>query len=95
MHRTLRSRIIFVALLTLLALPLTAGARGMETSRPATRTAEGWAAAAWDWFQELAGRRPHREKGPTASLSVKSEQSQAGGSCIDPQGRPRPWIECL
>jgi hypothetical protein len=95
MHRTIRHRIIFVTLLALLVLPLAAGARGVETPRPTAAVTDGWLATAWDWFQDVFARRPHRGGGQTASSPTSVQKGEAGGSCIDPQGRPRPWIECL
>jgi hypothetical protein len=96
-----RSVITLIALLTLLALPLVASARGLDRPRPTVSSGEGgWLADVADWFQDvlsLRGRegRHHTTSSPSG-FQTKEEDSTngaAGGPCIDPQGRPKPW--CL
>ena len=92
MYRMSRSVITLVALLILLALPLAASARGLETPRPAAAAGESWLGAALDWFQDVLGLRGrgnrHQDAVPTGDVQAKDA---AGGPCIDPQGRPKPW----
>ena len=100
MYRTSRSVITLVALSILLALPLAASARGLETPRPAAAAGESWLGAALDWFQDALGLRGRESRrhvaGSPAGFQTKEDTSTngaAGGPCIDPQGRPKPW--CL
>lgn len=97
MYRTSRSVITLVALSILLALPLAASARGLETPRPAAAAGESWLGAALDWFQDvlsLRGRegRHHAASSPAGFQSKEdsSTSGATGGSCIDPQGHPKP-----
>ncbi len=95
-----RSVITLIALLILLALPLAADARGLDHPRSTAPAGEGWLADVVAWFQDvlsLRGREgpPHAASSP-AGFQTKEESSTngaAGGPCIDPQGRPKPW--CL
>lgn len=53
-------------------------------------TESGWLGAAFDWLQSLLGsgeRRSDRRVEKSTSKPI----SQYNGSCIDPQGRTRPW----
>jgi hypothetical protein len=89
MHRTFRSVItLVVALSILLAVPISAGARGPEAPQPILKTADGWVSATLGWLQDalevrhLVGRRH--------SPGVTQQKDVAGGSCIDPQGDRYP-----
>ena len=101
MYRTSRSIIVLIALSMLLALPLAAGARGLDNPRPAASVAEGWLGATLNWFQDVLGLRGQEGRRHTASspagFQTKEESGSTnvstGGPCIDPQGRPKPW--CL
>jgi hypothetical protein len=101
MYRMSRSVITLVALLTLLALPLAASARGLDRPHSTASGEGGWLADVADWFQDflsLHGRqgRHHTASSPSGFQTKEDENSTngaAGGSCIDPQGRPKPW--CL
>jgi hypothetical protein len=95
MYRTSRSVVTLFALLILLVLPLSAGARGLDTPRPAASAAEGWLGAALDWFQDVLGlhgrqSRHHAAVSPAAfqTKDGTSTSGATGGSCIDPQGKP-------
>jgi len=90
MHRTFRSlTTLVIALSILLAVPISAGARGHQAPQPTLRAAEGWVDAALGWLQD-AVRRPAKRHHSPAGLQSKDA---TGGSCIDPQGNPKPW--CL
>ena len=89
MHRTFRFVItLVVAFSILLAVPISAGARGPEAPQPVLKAAGGWVSAALGWLQNalevrhLAGR--HHSPG------VTQQKDAAGGSCIDPQGNRYP-----
>jgi hypothetical protein len=79
-----------VTALALLVVPM-AGARPLESSQGVYQTVDGWFTAAVRWVEDLAGIRPaaparHRRTGSPAI----PEKTSSGGSCIDPQGYPRP-----
>ena len=101
MYRTSRSVItLIVAFSILLTVPMAAGARALETPRSTLAVAEGWLGTALDWLQEalsLHGRGGrHRSPAPPTSIQAQdgtTTSSSTGGSCIDPQGNPKPW--CL
>ena len=95
MHRALRSLItILVALSILLAVPLAAGARGPETPQPNPRAAESWVGDALGWLQDvLAPRRPASHRHASGAPGGIQAKDATVGSCIDPQGNPKPW--CL
>jgi len=94
MPRTSRSRLVFVlvAASALVVVPM-AGARSLETPQVAHRTLDGWFSAALRWVEELAGLQPADHGGRSVSAPQAATKAAAGGSCIDPQGNPRPW--CL
>jgi hypothetical protein len=95
MHRTSRSLITLVAaLLVLVIMPMAVGARGLETPHSTPAVAEGWLGAALDWFQDVLSLRGRgsRHPSPPTPIGIQEKDSglPAGGSCIDPQGIPRP-----
>lgn len=97
MRRTPRYFVtILVALTILLVAPLSAGARGPGAPQPNLRAAESWVDAAIGWLQDLlASHRPARRPHSSDSgiIQQKDAEHPLGGSCIDPQGNPKPW--CL
>jgi hypothetical protein len=95
MHRTFRSLItLVIALSILIAVPISAGARGPETPQPILRSAEGWVSAALGWLQDaLTVGRPASHRHYSASpggIQTKDGPPPPGGSCIDPQGDRYP-----
>jgi len=100
MHRrTFRSLVTLVVVLSiLLAVPISAGARGLESPRITLRAAEGWMSAALGWLQDaLEVHRPASRHHVPTGIQQKdaSANSASGGSCIDPQGNryPPPCID--
>jgi len=92
MPRIPRVRLILVvaALLALLTAPVV-GARTVSAP-PAHQT--GWLGATLHWVQNLVGQRSHGHRGPSIHRKDGGTTSQpAGGSCVDPTGKPSPW--CL
>ena len=78
-----------VCSLMLLTTP-TASALPRGDSQPEARAESGWLGAAFEWVQSLLGlgERPHpRVEGKSSS----DLRSRTNGSCIDPQGNPKPW----
>jgi hypothetical protein len=96
MPRIPRSRLVFVLVtaLTLVVVPM-AGARSLETPQAAHRTLDGWFSTALRWAEELTGLRPAKpgHGGSSVTPTQTATKAAAGGSCIDPQGNPRP--RCL
>lgn len=94
MHRTFRSLItLVVALAILLAVPVSAGARGPESPRTTLRATEGWVSAALGWLQDALTVRVlvSRHPAPASPVSMQQkEETTIGGSCIDPQGNRYP-----
>lgn len=92
-----RPVLVVTVLITLLAVPV-ASARGLESPRSSARVEAGWLTTAMRWLEELAGlRRPAPRTGAsvnkedtTGGTSGSGAASTMGGSCIDPQGNPRP-----
>lgn len=90
MHRTFRSLItLVVALAILLAVPISAGARGPETPQPTLRAAEGWMSAALGWLQDALSAPRHLVNRHPVPVNLQQKDA-AGGSCIDPQGNRYP-----
>jgi hypothetical protein len=92
MSRISRSRLAsaVVIALTLVVVPM-AGARPLESSQRVHQAVGGWVAAAVRWVEDLAGVRsavPARHGRPGAPAIA--EKTSSGGSCIDPQGYPKP-----
>lgn len=92
MHRTFRSLITLVlALSILLAVPISAGARGPETPQPTLRAAEGWMSAALGWLQDALSAPRHLVSRHPAPANVQQKDSNTiGGSCVDPMGNRYP-----
>jgi len=95
MHRTSRYFVTFlVAFTILLVAPHSAGARGPGAPEPNLRAAESWVDAAIGWLQNiLASHRPasHPHSSDPGAIQQKDAELPLGGSCIDPQGHPKPW----
>jgi hypothetical protein len=106
MNRISGIRLVFVvtALTALLTVPM-AHARGLESPRPGARAEAGWLGAAMGWLEAITGVRlaprtraavNKEETGGTTSgggLTGGGEYGTTGGTCIDPQGRPRPLCD--
>lgn len=97
MHRTSRYFVtILVAITILFVASHSAGAREAGAPRPNPRAAESWVDAAVGWLQDvLASHRPARRPHSSDSGIIQQKEAEhpLGGSCIDPQGNPKPW--CL
>lgn len=85
-----RLALAVTALLALLVVPM-AGARTLSPSS-AHSTDSGWLSAALLWVEDFAGLRNAGHHGqPKPPVHQKDGLNQPnGGSCIDPQGHPRP-----
>lgn len=103
MNRTPGIRLVLViaALAALLAAPM-AEARGLGSARTTARAEAGWVSAALQWLEQALGlNRPAPRTGSSTAKEDTSGglsgagttggESTTGGSCIDPQGNPRPW----
>ena len=90
MHRrTIRSLITLVVALSIyLALPISAGARGLDSSRTVLSAAEGWMSAALGWLQDIL--EVHRPASRHHVPPVIQQKEAAGGYCIDPAGDRYP-----
>lgn len=97
----IRPVLVVTILIILLTVPA-ANARGPESPRSSARVEAGWLTTAMRWLEELAALR---YPAPRSGASVNKEDtsggitggtsdggaaSTMGGSCIDPQGNPRP-----
>ena len=95
MTRIPRSGFLFslTVVLTLTLVPV-ASARPLE-ARAIHGADGGWLGSALKWVEDLIGFRrpaPPRQGGAGSPVIVqKTDNSTNGGSCIDPQGSPRPW----
>lgn len=93
-HRTFRSLVTLVAALSIfLAVPISAGARGPESSQLTVRALDGWMSAALGWLQDaLEVHRPASRHHVPGGIQQKdgSANSASGGSCIDPAGDRYP-----
>jgi len=79
--------LVVTSLLVLLTAPV-AGAR-VVSAPPAHET--GWLGAALHWVETLVGQRSHGHRRPPVHQKDGSGTSQpAGGSCVNPDGRPSP-----
>jgi hypothetical protein len=88
MHRTIRFlSTLVIALSILLAVPISAGARGPEAPRTLS-AAEGWMSAALGWLQDAL--EAHRPASLHHSRPAVQQKDAAGGGCIDPQGGRYP-----
>jgi len=82
-----RSILVLAVLLALLVAPI-AGARTLS-SQPAHPADGGWSGVVQHWVGALLGLshpNHHRRSG----TKVPNTKEAAGGSCINPDGRPNP-----
>lgn len=105
MNRTPGIRLVLViAALTAILVAPAAEARGLESQGSGARVEAGWLSAALQWLDQVLGfRRLAPRTGSSATKEDTSggglsgtgtssdDASTMGGSCIDPQGNPRPW----
>lgn len=93
MTRIPSSRLLssFAVVLTLTLVPM-ASARPLEA--PATLDSDGgWLGSALKWVEDAVGvRRPnaHRPGSSPQASPRQDAKTSSGGSCIDPQGYPKP-----
>jgi len=86
--------LVVTALLALLVVPV-AGAKTLSSS-PAHPADGGWSGAAQQWLAALIGlNHPghHRHPGSQVPNTKDTTSQPAGGSCVNPDGRPSSW--CL
>ncbi len=89
---------VAVVVLTLVLLTVPAAqARSFDLAGPSLSAGSGWVDAALSWLgQALFGEEPAAQKQTTAASGVVLVSDKDGygslnsGSCIDPEGRPRP-----
>ena len=84
--------LVIAAVCALVSAPL-ASARPLATSGVLERTVDGWIGAAMRWVGDVAGLRRSSSEPAIASpmATQKGNQSTTNTSCIDPQGKPKPW----
>jgi hypothetical protein len=88
MIRVPRVCLVFVVtgLLVLLTAPV-AGAR-VVSAPPAHET--DWLGAALHWMENFVGQQSHGHRRPPVHQKDGSTSQPAGGSCLDPGGKPSP-----
>ena len=94
---SIRLVLVVTVLAALLTVP-TANARGLESP---SRVEAGWFGAAMRWLEGITGLRPapragrSAEKGDPVVVASPEDPGDplSGGSCVDPQGKPRPMCE--
>lgn len=88
-----RTVVAVVVALTLVLLSVPAAhARPIESSGPSIESA-GWVDAAMSWLSNLLFRdQPASPAQPQSSFEAASTFTPMSGSCIDPEGSPRPCI---
>ena len=84
--------IVLTAALALVSVPFV-GARPLETSQGGERTESGWIGAALGWLESLVKLHYSALSRHGRATSMKDDATPTGGSCVDPEGHPRPW--CL
>lgn len=62
-----------------------------EDSQPEARIESSWLGAAFDWFQDLLGLNERPQARREGKPATNKGRYPTNGSCIDPQGHPRPW----
>ncbi len=91
MSRTVAVAVVAITLV-LLSVPA-AHARPIERSGPSIETGAGWVDAALSWLNNLLfGDQPASPEQPQSSFDTASTFTPMSGSCIDPEGRPRPCL---
>jgi hypothetical protein len=92
-----RIRTVILVIALVLALAPMANALPLNAA-PVDRSESGWLDTAVRWVEEAGLKRPGaRRPGHSGSQTGvrKEANSSTGGSCIDPQGNPRPWSWCV
>ncbi len=91
-----RSAVVTVVatMLLLVAVPAVQ-ARPFERSGPSVEAGAGWVDAAFSWLTNLLfGATPGAQEKPAVSafelIPIGGGYEPLSGSCIDPEGRPRP-----
>jgi hypothetical protein len=92
-----RNAIVAVVAITLVLLSVPAvHARPIERSGPSIQAGSGWMDAALSWLNSLLfGDQPASQDQPRSAVDtsfslVDGYYQPLSGSCIDPEGRPRP-----
>jgi hypothetical protein len=90
-----RTATVAIVALTLVLLSVPAvHARPIERSGPSIETGAGWMDAALSWFSQLLfGEQPASQDQPRPTFDASNLDGfnqPLSGSCIDPEGRPRP-----
>jgi hypothetical protein len=90
-----RTAIVAVVAITLVLLSVPAvHARPIERSGPTVQAGSGWMDAALSWLSSLLfGDQPTSQDQPRSAFdagTVDGYYQPLVGSCIDPEGRPRP-----
>jgi hypothetical protein len=93
-----RTAIVAVVALTLVLLSVPAAhARPIERSGPSIEAGSGWIDAALSWLSSLLpGSQPASSDRPSSNVTAADGIPIGGlyrpmvGSCIDPEGRPKP-----
>jgi hypothetical protein len=92
-----RTAIVAVVAITLVLLSVPAvHARPIERSGPTMQAGSGWMDAALSWLNNLLfGDQPTAQDQPRSAVDatfglVDGYYQPQSGSCIDPEGRPRP-----
>jgi hypothetical protein len=91
-----RTAIVAVVAITLVLLSVPAvHARPIERSGPSIESGSGWMDAALSWLNTLVfGDQPASPDQPRSAFDAVSTHDSfdhiSSGSCIDPEGRPRP-----
>jgi hypothetical protein len=90
--------VLVIATVLALGTASVAGARPLQAPQATRNDGVGWFAAALRWLEHVAGvprlasDRQDRSE-PPATKEKPGDITPTGGSCVDPQGNPRPW--CL
>jgi hypothetical protein len=93
-----RTVLVAVVALTLVLLSVPAvHARPIERSGPSIEAGSGWIDAALAWLSSLLpGSQPASSDRPSSTVAAETGIPVGGiyhpmvGSCIDPEGRPKP-----
>ena len=86
--------VLVIAIVLALASVPFASARPLGTSPSIERTAGGWIGTAVRWLEDVAGlQRSISNRAAAAPTANQKDGGNAatGGSCLDPQGHPKPW----
>lgn len=96
MNRIPCARLVLATVVLALLVVTMAGAHPLDAPQGVHRTGEEWLSTALRWVENLAGfRRATQDRDDRSAAPAsrqKTSNSTQGGSCIDPQGRPRPGL---